>query len=287
MSFLSSLLDGWTGTARRRQDLVDLLLMAGLADGVLDQRDVDRLARAIETRDELQGLSWNDVLGRARQLEDHAPLFASGRARVAASLDDPKARRFALSMTAQYLGSPLSDGETQLLAAVAQDFDIPEEERQALLAPWAELDPFATGYVRCAFNDPDRVHLGGLFDSIANVETDVELGLLLYKLSATRAAMTVLSDDSEIGALGEVIEVEEGPFRVDAFIEAERGWISRFVARGEALHRKEHEILAALLEQLDPAVGLLVGFAERLSPPDQAFLDGLDRRRTRLICLSS
>lgn len=280
MSFLQTLLGSWSGTTRRRKDLLDILLMAGLADGELGQRDLDRIARAIELREELQGQAWEEIAERGEVIAKDAPAFADTRERIAFTLQDPESRRFAISLAVRFLGTPISKVEHNLLVSIADDFEIPEAERAQLLAPWDDVDPKALGYVRSRYNDPAVAKDETLFEAMASSGTDTELGLLTFKLSATRAAMTMLSEETELLAVGDLLELAEGRFRVDAFLRAgEQNWLARFLAAGEALHPKEHAILPAVLHHLDPSVKLFIGCAESMPPMDTAALEQLDSSR--------
>jgi hypothetical protein len=269
---LQSLLGFGDRSARRRETIIDLLLMAGLADGALSLIDQDRIARAIHNQAELQGFDWDDLVDRVEIIENDAPLFSETRARLVRDLDDPEARRFALSLTSRFLGAPLGQVELALLSALADAFEVPVREREALLAPWTEADPFQLGYVRCAFNNPEAPRRQTLFEAMERTESDSELALLTFKLTAARVAMTKLSEHAELIALGELIDLGGESFRVDALLQSEeRSFLARFLSKGEAMYPREREMLESLVDRLNPGASLLIGHAEpTLAPPDEA-----------------
>lgn len=287
MSFIQNLLGSWIGSARRREDLIDLLLMVCVADGDLSERDLDRVARAMQTRDELRGLSWEEVVVRASIIEMEAPSFQETRGRIVAGLSKPDDRRFAVTMAVGLLGDALTEPERDLLNNVCADLDIEPEERDRLLAPWSEADPLTTGYVRCGYNDPAAARKTTVFDAMAHAENDIELALLTFKLCATRALLTYFDDDATLQALGELIEIKQGRFRVDAFVSrGQRNLLGRFLARGEAMHAKELKLLPHLIENTDPSVSVLIGHADGLSPRDEWALAKLDPARVEVIALT-
>ncbi len=280
MSFLQTLLESWSGSARRRKDLIDILLMVGLADGELGQRDLDRIARAIELREELQGQEWSEIAVRGRAIAKDRPDFADTRERIAFTLQDQENRRFALSMAVRFLGTPVSPQEQRLLENLADDFELAAEERVELLRPWDDTDPRTRGYVRSRYNDPAIVREESIFEAMASSGTETELSLITFKLTATRAAMNLLSEETELVSVGDLLEIEAGRFRVDAFLQAgDQHWLARFLADGEALHPSEHELLPAVLDNLDPSVKIFIGCAHSLPPMDAEALDTLDSTR--------
>jgi hypothetical protein len=269
---LQALLGFGDRSARRRETIIDLLLMAGLADGSLSLIDEDRIARAIQSQSELQGFDWDDLVDRIEIIQSDAPLFSETRARLVRDLDDAEARRSALSLTSRFLGSPLGHEELVLLSALADAFQIPVGEREVLLAPWTEADPFQLGYVRCSFNNPEAPRRQTLFEAMERTESDPELALLTFKLTAARVALTKLSEDAELIALGELIDLGGESFRVDALLQAQdRSFLARFLGKGEAMYPGERLLLEALVERLNPGASLLIGHADpALAPPDEA-----------------
>ena len=178
MRFLKELIESFTGSSRRRQNILDLLLMAGLADGDLGERDLDRIARALELREELDGLKWQDVIERMTEIEAEAPDFQAARERIKKSIKGDHTN-FAISLAAQLLGPPLSEDERNLLLSVASDLGIPQKEQDDLLEPWADTDPLSTRYVRCIYNHPDRARDESIFDAMAHAQDDIELAFFL------------------------------------------------------------------------------------------------------------
>lgn len=257
--------------------------MVGLADGELSERDLDDLSFALATREELTGLGWDDAMARAARLRDEAPLFPEARARMVRRVGRRDERKLLLSLVARLLRAPLPEAEAAFLDRIAEDLEIPESERAPLFEPWTALDPLSTGWVRCRFNDPASSFEGSLFDAMADAADDVELGLLTFKLAATR----VLIDSQEgasLAAVGERVVVGGGQrLRVDALIATrDRRWITRVLARGEALHARELSLWPSLVERLDPSAGLWFAYAESMSPRDVAALETLPAERVSL-----
>ena len=278
--FFQSFLGSFDRTGRQREALVELLLMAALADGDATLAEIDRIARAIETQDALRGLDWTWVSQRLEEIREDGPLFFETRQRLGKNLKDPELRRSGLSLAAQFLGTPLAEEERALLDSVADAFEIPSEERESLFAPWSETDLFRVGYVRCGFNNPDVPPRTTFIEALANTEHDVEFALLTYKLLAARSAMTRFSESTELTSLGEPLELAGASLRIDALLEHEgKSFLGRFLARGEALHPREHELMREVIARIEPSAALFIGYADALSPPDEAFLKTLDPDR--------
>jgi hypothetical protein len=260
--------------ARHRDALIDLLLMAAHADGEATSEDFDRIARAIETNAVLQGYDWDEVLTRAEAVRDDGPLFSDTRERVAKDLGDPELRRFGLTVAARCCRSPLAEEERALLRELADHFALKEQERDAILSPWTEVDPFQMGYHRCSYNDPDATQRPSWVDALSKAATDTELAILVFKAAAARIAMARLSETSELVSVGEVVDFGGGlGLRIDALVRAgERTWLGRFLAKGEALYPKEHELWVQILDRMDSSVSIFIGFEESLAPHDEAAL---------------
>lgn len=279
MSILQSLF-GLGRSSRQKDALIDLLLMTAHADGEVTRVDLDRLARAIEQHPELSGVDWDDVLGREEVVREDGPLFSETRARVARELGDPTLRRFGLTLAAQCASTPLTVEERALLVTMADAFAIAESEREAILSPWTHADPQRSGYLRPAYSDPRARDRPTWAEALARAETDEELAILLWKGTATRTVMARLSEDTELLSMGEVLEARGTSLRVDALLRAgDTTWMTRFLARGEAMFPEEHDLWPDVLERMESSVSLYIGYAERLPPPDQAALRRLNPAR--------
>jgi hypothetical protein len=281
VTILQSLFGG--RSQRQREALIDLLLMSAYADGEASRTDFDRIARAIETHEELKGFDWDEVRARAARIKDDGPLFFDTRERLAKDLADPELRRFGLGLAARFCGTQLGQEEQALLHQLAESFDIAEEDRGEILQPWTDADPFRMGYLRCSFNDPDATQQPTWVEALAKAEGLDELALLTFKATAARAAMSRLSEEAELVSVGEVVEIAGGKLRVDAYLrDKERSFLARFLAKDEALYPREHDLLPNLLERMDSSVSIYIGYAETLAPPDQSALALLEPERLLL-----
>ena len=278
MAIFNSLFGG--RSSRQKDALLDLLLMIAHADGQVSTVDLDRIARAIETHSELGNVDWDDVLAREELVRLDGPLFSDTRDRVARDLVDPALRRFGLSLAARCASIPLANEERMLLAALADAFSIPDADRDAIFAPWSQADPNRLGYVRSTFNDPSSRERSTWAEALGRAESDDELAILMFKASATRSAMTRLSETTQLVSIGDVITAGDKSLRVDAYLKVEdRAWLGRFLARGEAMYPEEHRLWPELLERMESSVSLFIGYAERLPPPDAAALRRLNPDR--------
>lgn len=274
MSILQSLFGGIGGrSARQRDALIDLLLMAAHADGEASLTDFDRIARAIETNEELRGYDWDEVLARHGRVKKDAPLFAETRESVAKALSDRSIGRFGLGLAVRCCGTPLAEEERALLHQLADLFKLSESDRASILTPWTSADPFGLGYLRSVFNDPQASQKITWIEALARAQTDTELALLTFKATATRVAMSRLSETTELVAIGELIDLDGESLRIDAYLRAgEKTWLARFLAKGEALFPREHALLPQLLDRMESSVSIYIGYQESLPPPDEAAL---------------
>lgn len=270
------------GDARQKEALIDLLLMAAMADGVISQADLDRVARAIETESALSGLDWDRVRDRVPSIEEDAPLFSETRARVTRTLKSRELQSLGLELAAQFLGEPLEDEEKALLRSLAEAFDLDHETTEDLIVPWRKIDPLQAGYRRCRWNDPEGNPGLNLFQAVADSTDDEELALLSFKLAAARAAMTALSETAELVSVGESITLGDEVFRVDALIRVQgQSYIARFLDENEAMYPREHDLLPRVLEHMESSASIYVGYAGALAPPDEGALQLLDATRVR------
>ncbi len=270
------------GETRQKEALIDLLLMASMADGVVSQGDLDRIARAIETESALSGIEWDRVQERIPGIEEDAPLFSETRARVARTLRSAQLQALGLQLAAEFFGEPLADEEKALLRSLAEAFEFDDDTTEDLIVPWRKIDPLQSGYRRCRFNDPEGNKHLSLAEALADASDDEELGLLSFKLAAARAALTSLPEGAELVSVGESVEIGEDLFRVDALIrQGEQSFVARFLDENEAMYPREHALLPEVLERMESTVSIYVGFAGALAPPDEGALQLLDPARVR------
>lgn len=278
MTILDALFGG--KTQRQREALIDLLLVTAHADGEASLSDLDRIARAIQTNDALKGFDWDTVLTREEAVRRDAPLFSETRERLAKDLGDAELRRFGISLAAKCASTPLTMEEREVLHRIASALDIEESEREGLISPWTEADPFRLGYTRTPYNDPHAPSPLSFGEALERSESEAELRLLLFKAAGTRTVMAKLSEETKLVSFGELIEIERARVRVDAFLRAgERSYVVRFLSQGEALFPAEHKLLLELLDRMESSVSLYVAVADTLPPPDEAALRRLPPER--------
>ncbi|MBI4818278.1 MAG: hypothetical protein HY791_18585 [Deltaproteobacteria bacterium] len=264
--------------------LVDVLLLAALSEGPLDQASLDRLARALRAHDELSGVSWSDVLERRHIVEAEAPSFTTTRARLLSELDSPRLRRLGLALAAEMI---LESGQDQrTLRDLAKHFQIPDADAEKILDPWTSADPFASSYRRLAFDAPTSFDAASLDQALWRVSSNEELALLSFKLVAARLTLNLLGPEASVTALGELAELDGQVFRVDALIETpKKSYLARFLGPGEALNPSELALFPKLAPRLLPNASLLLGHVDTLSPADEAMLELIDRSRMNVMPL--
>ena len=274
--------------------MLEVLLMAALADGDLTPDEYDRIGRAMRDHPGLAGIDWDLVVHRAGQLAEDAPLFFETRQALPLRIAEPDERRRAIALAARVVGAerPLVDEERAVLTSVADTFEIPESELQALLGP-SESAPASgsnhLGFVRCDFNAPDDPAHRDLFTALRAAEDDEQRRLVLFKLTAARHVQWRLSAEGPVELLktGERLRFGPDVFRVDALFERSGTRIlARFLSSDEALHRREHAILKVLADRLPETASLLVAHEGPLSPEDRSFVEGFDPHRLWTVPLS-
>lgn len=262
--------------------LCELILMVALADGHLEQAELDGLARAIESG-ALGSLSWDFAMERAAALAEDAPLFFEARDQLALKLVDPLERKTGLALAARIASAhrPLDDAERALLHSVAKTFALTDRELEQLLSKNQKAGPAeGLAYVRSRFNDPSARGDATLFDYLGETREDSELRALMYKVSGVRRAATKLFESSEVVSLGELRSLGSERLRIDAIVDAnERRWLMRFLAPGEALWHQEHALWLRLSEELMPAEAILFFTAEAPALADQSLLKRLNPSR--------
>lgn len=265
--------------------MVDIILMAALADGTLCDATLDRIAGTLQRHARFDGLEWEWVVQRSQELALDAPLFSDARAALVRSLADPASRRLGISLAAKIVSAerPLAEEERAILYSLAEAFDIPEPELDELLKPWAEEER-VEGYLRSRYNDPNDPQAPSLFDAMARTDSDSELRLLMYKLCAARRLADSVADEGTLAGVGENIRVGPREYRVDAMIDLETGgrYVVRFLAEGEALYPAERAILSTLQARMNEESLLVIAHQGTISGPDTAFLRGLDQTKLRI-----
>lgn len=266
--------------------------MACLAQGELGPDVLDRVARALRDVPQLAQVDWDWVVQRAEELSVESPLFFDARASLVERLTDPEDQRTALALAARWVGGgrELSEEPRAVLGALASAFGIPELEMEALLSPSGVTDSADLGFVRSSLNDPESTSDQTLFEALRLADDDVQRRLLLFKLTAARRLVWTLSHDPvppQIVKVGEPLRIDALRFRVDVVIVHDgRRHLTRLVAAGEALHRREHRLLRVLADRLPETARVLVAHEGRLSPEDESFIRGLDPGRLHTVQLA-
>lgn len=260
--------------------------MASLADGDMTPAEYDRVARALRDHPEFEGLEWDWVVHRSRELAEDAPLFFETRQALPSRLADPRARRRAIAIAARAMGAErnLADEARAVLGSVAATFGLSDGETEQLIQAWRNdpQGPEAYGFVRSDFNDPVGPGAKDVAEALDGAEDDTQRRLLLFKLAAARHLQWQLRSEGpvEILRLGERLRFSEDVFRVDALFErGGRRFLTRFLSSGEALHRREHPILRILADRLPETAVIVIAHVGGLSPEDASFLEGFDPER--------
>jgi uncharacterized tellurite resistance protein B-like protein len=266
--------------------MIDVVLMAALADGDLTDEERDRIGRAIRDVEDLHGLDWDWVLARGDELALEAPLFFDAR-QTLDRLTDPARRRSALTIAANVVAAdrPLFDEERALLGSVARRFDIEDDEFTRLIEP-SRLPGPGRGFERSRFNDPTLTRKVEWVDALQDAENEGQRRLLLYKLAGLRLlTWTAFADDeARVIRVGERLRFGAYVFRVDGVLEVgTRRWLCRFLAPAEALHPGEQPMIRTLADRLPETAAILVAHFGQLSPADASFLQGFDPRRVHRV----
>jgi hypothetical protein len=271
---------------------VEVLLMAGLAEGEPTSGLFDRIARAMRDHPRLRGADWDWVVGRAAELSLEAPLFFDARVAAIDALTDGDDQRLALALAARIVGGgrELADETRAVLGALGQGFGISDPELGVLLSPSGVTDSTDLGFARCSFNDPRARTDATLLESLRAADDDAQRRLLLFKLAAVRRLAWRWGPEPRMRLLklGEPLHVDASRLRVDAVVEhAGRRTLARCVAAGEALHREEHALLKTLAERLPETARVRVVHEGPLSPEDASFIKGVDPARLTTVELDS
>lgn len=284
---MSGILDGlWGrggGSRGPAEPMLEVLLMAGLAEGEPTPALFDRIARAVRDQPRLQSADWDWIVHRAGELAAEAPLFFDARSGVIEALGDAEDQRLALALAARIVGGghALSDETRAVLGALGRGFGIAEPELDALLAP-AITDSSDLGFVRCAFNDPRADASVTLLESLRSAADDAQRRLLLFKLAAARRLAWTWGADGSVRVLklGEPLRFDALHLRVDVVVERDgRRGLTRCVAPGEALHREEYALIKTLTDRLPETAQVVIVHEGPLSPEDDSFVRGVDPSR--------
>jgi hypothetical protein len=271
------------GELVQQKRMVDIVLMPALADGVISQDTLDRLAKAIQRQPELNGLSWEWVLARADELSLDAPLFSDTRESLAEQLPDSARRRLGISLAAKIVGAgrPLVDDARAILAELASSFGIYGDELERLLAP-SEGDE-ARGFIRASCNE-QRADAPSLFDALTVAETDEEIRVLLFKLYAIRRVIDAILPGAELVTLCDTFRAGVHSGRVDAVLDLQNAGqcVIRCLAEGEALHPEEHRMINSVAGELKELSFLMIAHQGSIALMDQALFKGLDPTRLRV-----
>ena len=267
----------------QQKRMVDVILMAALADDALSQLTFDLIAKAMQRHPELQGLSWEWVVARSQELALDAPLFSDVRRELSGELSDRSLRRLAISLAAKIVGSgrPLRNDERAILSELGFELEIMGTDLDALLVPSQGEE--ARGFFRAPCNDP-RDDAPTLFDAIAKSKDDDELRLLTYKLYALRRIVDELLPGGEVVSVAQKVQLGPHSSRVDAVIDVANAGQTfvRCLADGEALHPAEHAALSGISGELKTLSFLMIAYQGSIAPMDQELLDGLDPTKLRV-----
>lgn len=256
--------------------LADVLLMAVLADGRLTEGEADALSWTLAHRPELAGLAWDDLILRARELVEEAPLFSDLRARLTEELTDPADRRRALTLANRVAGAqgPLAEEEEALLRSLANAFEIGEAEQAELFRAPPPGSPRFT-WRRSAYSDPTIPKPKPFFDLLADARDPGEARILLHRLHVIRAIWDTRFRDAKLGMLGHTVATDGHHIRIDAVFrhQARIVWI-KALAPGESLYPRERQLWGTLLANKPRNTDLYLVYSGPMSPADIGTIDG-------------
>lgn len=250
-------------------------MTAAIAAERLNQDALDRLARALWDRPELDGLEWDWLMTRAEEIRAEGPLFSDVRTTVIEVLERSELAGLALDFARSIVDEPSDDAEV-ILTDVAHrlDLELP-----------ADREPLP-GLYRGRFNDPEDTTDIPFHEALARADGP-ERRLLLFKLRAARFALAHLGRGARVLELGRHIPRSRFLFRADALIEAATGrYTCRFIASAEAMHPAEHRILLEWSDELRFGEHILIAHDGRVAPPDGALLETLPSDVTHRLDLS-
>lgn len=259
---------GWfiaQNRADEAQAVIELALVAALAQERLHQTELDRIARAIQELPELSGIDWDWLINRIEELRGEAPLFSDARDRIAAVLGRSALASFALTFAERLLWEGPADDARFILSDISNRLSVD---------PTAPESPLP-GLLRARFNDPADPDDIPFHTALARADP-IERRLLLFKLQAARSVLDRLGPGSYVVDVGRHIAWGMALFRADAVIQAMSGrYTCRFLAPEEALHPEEHRLVPGMVTDLRFGEHLLFGYAGRLGAPDAAALEAL------------
>lgn len=264
--------------------MAEVALMVALADGAFRPAEQDALERAL-AEGELEGVTWQELSQRGEALLAEAPFFSEARAELFTQRWSEVGRRraLALAMRVGTAAAPLADEQQALLYTLAEGLGIPEGHVERLEPPWgrAQAPAEAVRITRAEFADPDADFAGTHFDALAR-SSEVQLRLLLYKLSAPRDVASTLLEGAGITEVGRRISLGDHTVRLDAVIEneAEEWWI-RCLAQDEALWPRERVLWPSLASTLAPHQRLVLVHEGPLYPGDRELLARLSAEQVQ------
>jgi len=287
MSFLRSIFKRFDQTDERRFAYLDLMILAALSDENLSSTDLDQIAYLIQETKPLAESTWVEVENRVHRIQEGTSLKKEQFAQIAKVLTKDDHKRLGLKLVTRMLIDSDRSSSIDFLDYVADELQVNKGARADLLTPWANIDSGTRSFGRCAYNNPNAIRNESIFEAMAHAENEVELALLTYKLAATRNALVHLGPETIISALGETVELPSGKLRIDAFLSGQnQHWISRFLARGEALHPKEFLLLRELLNDLEENTSIFIGHAGKCSIRDFEKLRAIDEQRVQIAFIS-
>lgn len=287
MSFFRAIFKRFDQSEARRLAYLDLMILAGLNDEQLSNADLDQISYLILENELLETSTWIDVESRVSRIQSEPRPVKNRLTEMANLFRKDEHKTMALKLVTRMLFTSERERSIDFLDLVADEFKVEKASRADLLTPWASVDSGTKSFRRCAYNNPSAIRNESIFEAMAHAENEVELALLTYKLAATRNALVHLGPETVISALGETVELPSGVLRVDAFLSgANHHWISRFLARGEAMHSEEFALLRELLNDLEENTKIFIGHAGKYSIRDFEKLRALDENRIQVTFIS-
>ena len=284
MSFWKSVIQRFDGSEDRAASFLDLVLLASLQPNQGDEEVLDQVAFVHQTTPEIAEYPWEEICSRRAVLEQSDTSLEQRLSEIGQILKKPEHKQLGLTLVTKMLIANDREASIDFLDLVADELHASKAARSDLLTPWNQVNNGLQQFRRCTFNRPETLLRESLFSAVAHAETDIELSLLIAKLSAVRYVIQSIDKELQISSLGELVDLPSGDFRVDALLTGpKQNYICRFLGPHEALHQSEIALFTELIEVLDENTMTVIAYSNQISAKDEFELRHLNGDRLKLI----
>ena len=286
MSFWKSVIQRFDGSEERSASFLDLVLLASLQPSQEEDEALDQIAFLHQTTPELADYPWEEVCSRRAVLRQSDRNLEELLTEIGQNLKKAERKQLGLTLVTKMFIAKNREASIDFLDLVADELHASKAARSDLLTPWNQVNNGLNQFRRCTFNRPETLLRESLYSAVAHAETDIELSLLISKLVAVRYVIQHIDSELQVSALGELVDLASGDFRVDALLtSSEQNYICRFLATQEALHGSEITLLPELIEVLDQNSTIVIAYTNQISAKDEFELRNLPQDRLKLIQL--